>query len=77
MLYRVHLAWVGFELKMLVVIGTDCIASYKEKQFSYKIQFGISHAQIIYRTSADISRRNLCFNLSTYCDNNFYLELDF
>ena len=48
-----------------------------EEQFSYKIQFGISHAQIIYRTSADISRRNLCFNLSTYCNNNFYLELDF
>ena len=25
MLYRVHLAWVWFELAMLVVIGTDCI----------------------------------------------------
>jgi hypothetical protein len=25
MLYRVHFAWVGFELTMLVVIGTDCI----------------------------------------------------
>jgi hypothetical protein len=24
MLYRVHLARVGFELTMLVVIGTDC-----------------------------------------------------
>ena len=29
MLYRVHLAWAGFELTMLVVIGTDCIDSYK------------------------------------------------
>ena len=28
MLYRVHLAWVGFQLT-LVVIGTDCIGSYK------------------------------------------------
>jgi hypothetical protein len=28
-LYRVHLAWVGFELTMLVVIGTDCIGNYK------------------------------------------------
>jgi hypothetical protein len=28
MLYRVHLPWVGFELTMLVVIGTDCIGSY-------------------------------------------------
>ena len=29
MLYRVHLAWVGFELTTLVVIGTDCIGSCK------------------------------------------------
>jgi hypothetical protein len=29
MLYRVHLTWVGFELTTLVVIGTDCICSYK------------------------------------------------
>ena len=29
MLYRVHLVWAGFELAMLVVIGTDCIDSHK------------------------------------------------
>jgi len=29
MLYRVHLARGGFELATLVVIGTDCIGSYK------------------------------------------------
>ena len=29
-LYRVHLVWVGFELPALVVIGSDCIASYKK-----------------------------------------------
>jgi hypothetical protein len=29
MLYQVHLAWEGFELTTLVVIGTDCIGSYK------------------------------------------------
>jgi hypothetical protein len=29
MLYRLHLDWVGFELTTLVVIGTDCIGSYK------------------------------------------------
>jgi len=29
MLYRVHLVWVGFELTTLVVIGTDCMGSYK------------------------------------------------
>ena len=28
-LYRVHLAYVGFELTTLVVIGTKCIGSYK------------------------------------------------
>ena len=26
MLFRVHLAWTGFKLTTLVVIGTDCIA---------------------------------------------------
>ena len=29
MLYRVHLAWVEFELTTYVVIGTDGIGSYK------------------------------------------------
>ena len=29
MLYQVILAWVGFELTTLVVIGTDCIGSCK------------------------------------------------
>ena len=29
MLFRVHLAWAGFEVTTLVVIGTDCIGSYK------------------------------------------------
>jgi hypothetical protein len=29
MLYRVHLAWLGFELTTLVVIGTDCTDSCK------------------------------------------------
>jgi hypothetical protein len=29
MLYRVHLAWAGFEFTTLVVISTDCIGSCK------------------------------------------------
>jgi hypothetical protein len=29
MLYQVHLTWVGFELTTSVVIGTDCIGSFK------------------------------------------------
>jgi hypothetical protein len=28
-LYWVHLAWAGFKFTTLVVIGTDCIGSYK------------------------------------------------
>ena len=36
MLYRVHLAWVGFELTTLVVIGTDCIGSYKSNYHTIK-----------------------------------------
>ena len=28
-LYWAHLAWMGLEFTMLVVIGTDCIGSYK------------------------------------------------
>ena len=31
MLYQVHLAWAGFKLLTLVVIGTDCIGSCKSK----------------------------------------------
>ena len=30
-LYRVHLAWAGFEFTMLVVIGTGCLDIYKSK----------------------------------------------
>ena len=29
MLYRVHLIWAGFEVTILLVIGTYCIGSYK------------------------------------------------
>jgi acetylornithine/succinyldiaminopimelate/putrescine aminotransferase len=36
MLYRVHLAWEGFELTTLVVIGTDFIDSYKSNYHMIK-----------------------------------------
>jgi hypothetical protein len=29
MLYWIHFTWMGFKLTTLVVIGTDCIGSYK------------------------------------------------
>ena len=34
MLYRVYLVWTGFELTTLVVIGTDCIGSYKSNYYT-------------------------------------------
>jgi hypothetical protein len=37
MLFRVHLAWVGFELITLVVIGTDCIGSCQSNYHMIKI----------------------------------------
>ena len=43
MLYRVHLAWVGFELTTLVVICPDCTASLgKERGWMFMIKHKIS-----------------------------------
>ena len=33
MLYRVHLAWAGFELTTLVVLGIDCMGSCKSNYY--------------------------------------------
>jgi hypothetical protein len=35
MLYKVHLAWVGFKLTMSVAIGTDCIGSCKSNYYTF------------------------------------------
>ena len=43
MLYRVHLAWVGFELTTLVVIGTDCIVSYKSNYHTFTTKMAESY----------------------------------
>jgi hypothetical protein len=45
MLYQVHLARVRFELTMLVVIGTDCICSYKS---NYHTITAITAPSILY-----------------------------
>ena len=37
MLYRVHLAWVGFKHTVLVVLGTDCIGSCKSNYHTITI----------------------------------------
>ena len=34
MLYREYLVWTGFELTTLMVIGTDCIGSYKSNYYT-------------------------------------------
>ena len=39
-LYWVHLASAGFELTTLVVIGTDCIGSYKSNYHTITITTG-------------------------------------
>ena len=43
MLYRVHLACAGFELATLVVIGTDCMGSYKSNQRQMNSISPVSH----------------------------------
>jgi len=45
MLYRVHLAWVGFKLTRLVVIGTDCIGSNKS---NYHIIMTMTTPSLLY-----------------------------
>ena len=35
LLYRVHLAWAGFELTTLVMIGTDCTDSCKSNYHTF------------------------------------------
>ena len=37
MLHWLHLAWAGFELTTLVVIGTDCIGGYKSNYRTIKM----------------------------------------
>jgi hypothetical protein len=44
-LHRVHLAWAGFELTTLVVIGTDCIGSYKSNYHKIMYTTAPTHLQ--------------------------------
>ena len=48
MFYRVHLTRAGFELTTLVVIGTDCICSYKSNYHTFVIAT-TAPVQIYYR----------------------------
>ena len=52
MLYRVHLAWEGFELTTLVVIGTDCIGTIRWRpRPRHPLSYGDRRSQIIVNTS--------------------------
>jgi len=56
MLYQVHLAWAGFELTTLLVIGIDYIGSYK------------SNYHMITTTTATNKQQNSMFTAkSPYC----------
>ena len=47
MLYWVHLAWAGFELTTLVVIGTDCIGSYKSIYHTITTTTALIYRQVL------------------------------
>jgi hypothetical protein len=59
MLYRVHLAWSGFELTNLVVIGTDCIDSCRSNYHANMTNTG----PIVYLTLSSILKY---FNVHYY-----------
>ena len=72
MLYQVHLAWAGFELT-LVVIGTDCIGSYKHNYHRITTTTAHYHVNLIWNQSV-VREKMLKFkthdcwqNLFTWC----------
>ena len=68
MLYRVHLAWVRFELTMLVVIqiGTDCIGSYKSNYHTFTTT--VAHSKCInadrHTYMSHVWRKSNCYLLN-------------
>jgi hypothetical protein len=46
MLYQVHLAWVRFQLTTLVMIGTDCIGSFKSNYYKITTTMATESSQI-------------------------------
>ena len=60
MLYRVHLAWAGFELTTLMVIGTDYIGSHKSNSHTIMsttapcLVFGFAFFLLLLEISLDV-----------------------
>jgi hypothetical protein len=59
MLYRVHLACTGLELTTLVVIGTDCIGSFKSNYHAIRTTTALNH-------NWGMDYRRLCIILICY-----------
>ena len=64
MLYRVHLAWAGFELTTLVVIGTDYIGSCKHNYDTIKTTTAHSYSKS-YRSEPDCIQDIYCVGRKT------------
>ena len=56
MLYQVYLTWVRFKLTMLVVIGIDCIGSYKSN-YHQPYDHNHSHWQVGEQISSSLGRQ--------------------
>ena len=71
MLYRVHLAWVGFDLKTLVVIVTDYTGSLNQTTVRSRHDDPPSHGGDLKTRSNDfnLTIRNLWFSNFFVCTN--------
>ena len=74
MLYRVHLAWAGFELTTIVVIGTDCIGSYKSNLYCLYVLPTLNKAYLIWwiQSWRSLLKGNRCYMLKVSC----YLSIE-
>jgi hypothetical protein len=71
MLYRVHLAWVGYELTTLVVIDTDYTGSLNQTTIRSRPRRSPSHGGDLKTRSNDfnLTIRNPWFNSFLVCTN--------
>ena len=64
MLYRVHLAWAGFELTTLMVIGTNCTGSCKSNYHTITTAPKIIIGVITWKTNTP-HRQNIINNINS------------
>ena len=60
MLYWVHIAWTGFELTTLVVIGTDCIGSYTFNYLMITTTMALEDKSSTFTTKYSIKSSTFC-----------------